>query len=104
MMSVRFQAKVGQHLTVVTAYAPIDMGEDATKDAFHLMLFACLKEAPTNDKVVVMGDFNAKLGNVWQKQGSFKRPLLATRWLSWGTSMRSWVVLSRNRAVSGGPY
>jgi hypothetical protein len=50
---------------VVTTYAPTDMGEDVAKDAFYLMLFACLKEAPTSDKVVVLGDFNAELGNAW---------------------------------------
>jgi hypothetical protein len=54
---------------MVIAYAPTGMGEDAAKDAFYLMLFACLKEAPTNNKVVVLGDFNADLGSVWQEQG-----------------------------------
>lgn len=68
-MFICFQAKVGQHLTMVTAYAPTNMGEDAAKDAFYLMLFACLKEAPTSDKVVVLGDFNAELGSAWQEQG-----------------------------------
>jgi hypothetical protein len=46
------------------------MGEDAAKDAFYLILFACLKEAPTNDKVVVLRDFNAKFGHAWQEQGN----------------------------------
>ncbi|CAM6044969.1 unnamed protein product [Sphagnum compactum] len=69
LMSICFQAKVGQHLTLGTAYAPTDMGEDAAKDTFYLMLFACLKEAPTSDKVVVLGDFNAELGSAWQEQG-----------------------------------
>jgi hypothetical protein len=41
------------------------MGEVAANDTFYLMLFACLKEAPTSDKVVVLGDFNAELGNAW---------------------------------------
>jgi endonuclease/exonuclease/phosphatase family metal-dependent hydrolase len=68
-MSARFQAKAKQHLTMVTAYAPTDMGEDAAKDAFYLMMFACLKEAPTSNKVVVLGDFNAELGSAWQEQG-----------------------------------
>jgi hypothetical protein len=54
---------------MVIAYAPTNMGEDAAKDAFYMMLFAYLKEAPTNDKVVVLGDFNAELGSVWQEQG-----------------------------------
>jgi len=54
---------------MVTTYAPMDMGEDVAKDAFYLMLFACLKEALTSDKVVVLGHFNAELGSVWQEQG-----------------------------------
>ncbi len=64
MMYAHFQAKAGQPLTVVTTYAPTNMGEDAAKDTFYLMLFACLKEAPTSGKVVVLGDFNAELGSV----------------------------------------
>jgi hypothetical protein len=48
---------------MVTTYAPTNMGEDAAKDAFYLMLFTCLKEALTNDKVVVLGDFNAEVGS-----------------------------------------
>ncbi len=47
----------------------MDMGEDAAKDAFYLMLFACLKEALTNDKVVILGNFNAELDSAWQEQG-----------------------------------
>ncbi len=62
-MTTCFQAKVGQHLIMVTTYAPTNMGEDAAKDAFYLMLFTCLKEALTNDKVVVLGDFNAEVGS-----------------------------------------
>jgi len=50
---------------VATTYAPTDMGEVAANDTFYLMLFACLKEAPTSDKVVVLGDFNAESGNAW---------------------------------------
>jgi hypothetical protein len=53
---------------VVTAYAPTDAREDVAKDAFYLMLFACLKGALANDKLIVLGDFNAELGNIWQEQ------------------------------------
>jgi hypothetical protein len=49
------------------------MGEDAAKDAFYLILFTCLKQAPTSDKVVVLKDFNAELGNAWQEQGHVTR-------------------------------
>jgi len=57
----------GNTWTVVTAYAPTDVREDAAKDAFYLMLFAYLKGALANDKLIVLGDFNAKLGNIWQE-------------------------------------
>ncbi len=70
LLSARFQAKAGQHLTVVTAYAPTDVGEDAAKDAFYLMLFACLKGVLASDKLIVLGDFNVELGSAWQKQGA----------------------------------
>ncbi len=50
---------------MVTPYAPTDAREDDAKDAFYLMLFACLKGAPASDKLIVMGDFNAELGNAW---------------------------------------
>ncbi len=59
------QVKAGQLMIVVIIYAHTDMGEDAAKDAFYFMLFAYLKEAPTSDKVVVLRDFNADLGNAW---------------------------------------
>jgi hypothetical protein len=48
---------------MVTTYAPMDAGEDAAKDAFYLMLFACLKGAPIRDKLIVIGDFNVELGS-----------------------------------------
>ncbi len=60
-MFVHFHAKARHHLTMVTTYAPTDMGEDATKDACYLMLFGYLKEAPTNDKVVgCLGGFQCR--------------------------------------------
>jgi hypothetical protein len=47
----------------------MDAREDAAKDAFYFMLFACLKGAPASDKLIVLGDFNAGLGSAWQEQG-----------------------------------
>jgi endonuclease/exonuclease/phosphatase family metal-dependent hydrolase len=47
----------------------MNAGEDVAKDAFYLMLFACLKGAPASNKLIVRGDFNAELGSAWQEQG-----------------------------------
>jgi hypothetical protein len=47
---------------VAMAYMPIDVYNASIKNTFHLFLFGCLKVVPPTDKVVVLGDFNAKLG------------------------------------------
>ncbi len=48
---------------VVLAYAPIDVSDTSVKDAFHLLMFGCLKVVPPVDKVVVLGDFNTELSH-----------------------------------------
>ncbi len=68
LISARFQAKAGQHLIMFFAYSPTyckDGGvkEEVEKQSFYNMLFACLKQVPASDKLVVLRDFNAELGN-----------------------------------------
>jgi hypothetical protein len=50
-------------VTVVVAYAPMNVFDASVKDAFHLFLFGCLKVVPPIDKVVLLGDFNIELGH-----------------------------------------
>jgi hypothetical protein len=57
LLSAHFKVVVGQHVTVVVAYAPIDVF-----DTFHLLLFSYLKVVPPTNKVVVLGDFYVELG------------------------------------------
>lgn len=57
---------VGQHVTVVVAYGPIDVFDAYIKDAFHLLLFGCLKVMLPTDKVVVLGDFKVELSCGWE--------------------------------------
>jgi hypothetical protein len=49
-------------VTVVVAFAPMDVSDASIKDTFHLLLFGYLKVVPPIDKVVVLCDFNAELG------------------------------------------
>ncbi|CAK9861114.1 unnamed protein product [Sphagnum jensenii] len=56
----------GQHVSVVIAYSPTDLVDASVKDAFHMLLFGCLKVVPPVDKVVLLGDFNVELGGGWQ--------------------------------------
>jgi hypothetical protein len=47
---------------MVVAYVPMDVSDASIKDTFHLLLFGYLKVVAPINKVVVLGDFNAKLG------------------------------------------
>jgi hypothetical protein len=62
---IHFKAVAGQHVTVAMAYAPIDVSNASVKDAFHLFLFSYLKAVLPIDKVVVLSEFNTKLGHGW---------------------------------------
>ncbi len=68
MISGHFRAKVGQHLIVFSAYSPINykgggVEEEVERQSFYNLLFVYLKQVHANDKLVVLGDFNAELGN-----------------------------------------
>ena len=44
-------------------YAPTDDRDSNTKDEFYAMLQAEVYKAPGGDKVVALGNFNARVGN-----------------------------------------
>jgi hypothetical protein len=43
----------------------MDVFDGSIKDAFHLLMFGCLKVMPLVDKVVVLSEFNAEFGHGW---------------------------------------
>ncbi len=52
-------------------YSPIDckdggVEEEVERQSFYNLLFACLKQVLTSDKLVVLGDFNAELSSNWE--------------------------------------
>ncbi len=68
LISTHFQAKVGQHFIVFSTYSPTDckdggVEEGVERQTFYNLSFARLKQVPASDKLVVLGDFNAELGN-----------------------------------------
>ena len=44
-------------------YAPTDDKDNDTKEKFYAVLQEVIVRAQRGDKVVVMGDFNARVGN-----------------------------------------
>jgi len=58
----------GSFMTVISAYAPTLVSDETTKESFYSCLCETLQAVPCNDRLVILGDFNARVGtnhNVW---------------------------------------
>ena len=55
----------GVWLTLVQVYAPTDDRDNVTKEQFYASLQEVVGRAPRGDKVVVMGDLNARV-KMWR--------------------------------------
>jgi len=61
LLYVRLNSKYAK-LSIVVAYAPIDNAEEETKDTFYSSLQAVLDYIPRHDVTMLLGDFNARVG------------------------------------------
>ena len=61
LLYVRLNCKYAK-LSIVVAYAPIDNAEEETKDTFYSSLQAVLGDIPRHDVTMMLGDFNARVG------------------------------------------
>ena len=52
----------GSTLTIISAYAPTLAKSDEIKDSFYGQLSDAIDEVPASHKLLVMGDFNARVG------------------------------------------
>ena len=55
--------KKEHQLHIIQCYAPTNDADDEKKDEFYLQLQAIVEKASTKDMVMMMGDFNAKIGS-----------------------------------------
>ena len=53
----------GKWLTIVQVYAPTDDRDPSIKDDFYGDLQMAINRTPRGDKLIVLGDFNARVGN-----------------------------------------
>ena len=68
IMSMRIPLARSNHMKVICAYAPTLVATDESKDEFYGSLSAVLQSTNPNDKLMLMGDFNARVGKdhlVW---------------------------------------
>ena len=62
IMSMRLPLKSKQYATLFSVYAPTLQAEPAEKDKFYSELCSRLQSTPADDKVIILGDFNARVG------------------------------------------
>ena len=61
-MTLRIQLVKNQHATIMSAYAPTLDTKDEVNENFYAQLDNVLSSIPNNDKIILLGDFNARVG------------------------------------------
>ena len=51
-----------RHATIVSAYAPTMTNPEEVKDKFYDDLNSVISATPQTDKLILLGDFNARVG------------------------------------------
>lgn len=60
-MKLLFPLDKSCHVTIVNAYAPTLTSADESKERFYQELDHLIKSTPTTDKLLILGDFNARV-------------------------------------------
>ena len=63
LMTMRIPLIRNSHLTLISAYAPTMTYSDEGKEQFYLELSNTLDSMPKSDKLLILGDFKARVGN-----------------------------------------
>ena len=62
LMSLRFYIGKQRYLALISAYAPTMTNDNETKELFYRSLDSLLSENPAADKLILLGDLNARVG------------------------------------------
>ena len=63
LITWRIPLAKSQYATLLSVYAPTLPSEEQAKDAFYNCLHETLQSIPTGDKIILMGDMNARVGS-----------------------------------------
>ena len=69
IMTLRIPLVSNRHATIVSVYAPTLTSTEDIKDTFYEHLNNTLSSIPRQDKIILLGDFNARVGSnhlVWE--------------------------------------
>ena len=62
ILSVRFRGRK-VNMTIVQVYAPTSMALEEEQDSFFNKLQSTIDRTPKGDVIIIIGDFNAKVGH-----------------------------------------
>ena len=68
-MTLRLPLVENHFATFVSDYAPTFVSSDDVKDRFYDKLYSTLRRISRDDKIILLGDFNARVGRnrgLWQ--------------------------------------
>ena len=63
LITLRISIMKTHYATIISAYAPTMTNPDQTKEEFYELLGQTLQKIPPTDKVIILGDFNARVGD-----------------------------------------
>lgn len=63
LMKLRFPLNASRHITIISAYAPTMTSSDEAKETFYEDLNNLVKDVPSGDTLLLLGDFNARVGS-----------------------------------------
>ena len=63
LMKLRFPLTGKRHVTIISAYAPTMTNPEELKEKFYEDLDTLIRSVPRHDKLLVLGDFNARVGS-----------------------------------------
>ncbi|KAI8786002.1 craniofacial development protein 2 [Biomphalaria glabrata] len=89
-MSLRLPLNGSRYVTIFSAYTPTLQTEPETKERFYADLRRVLCKVDATDKLITMGDFNARVGNDYSAwPGVLGRHGIATATITAGTCWNS---------------
>ena len=62
IISMRLPLRNQQYATLFSVYSPTLLADPAVKDKFYSDLRSLVQSSPADDKVIILGDFNARVG------------------------------------------
>ena len=63
IMTLRMRLAANRHITLINIYAPTMMYPEEEKEAFFSQLRTLIMSVPASDKLILLGDFNARVGS-----------------------------------------